>query len=353
MRTTVRAGIAIALIGTVLLLKNHLEYIRSQWPQSVEIATTAEGSYELKDGDLYFVSGSFVTPTASAQDSMIYTEWEATSTPIVGESTPSAAAAEAPAKESASPAEPASSEGPTLPEEQKLPEHPTASEEKAVPISLSQNASVAKLDQVIVVGKTRWENTDWVTEELSDSWQNAIYEVNNPEAPLRVKKNKGKESNVYLQYILDHYHALPSIIVFLHAHRANAWHIEFEQDNVRNMRRLKIDHVRKSGYVNLRCNWGPGCPDEVQPNREQHDERWTEIAFADAWKSMMNTTVPEVIAVPCCSQFAVTREQVLARPYSDYLGYHNWLMQTHLDDETSGRIFEYLWHIIFGQDPVQ
>ena len=187
------------------------------------------------------------------------------------------------------------------------------------------------------------------------SWQNAIYEVNNPEAPLRVRKNKGKESNVYLQYILDHYHKLPSIIVFLHAHRDNAWHIEFDatQDNVLNMRRLQLDHVRKSGYVNLRCNWGPGCPDEVQPHREQHDERWTEIAFEDAWTAMMNTTVPDVIAVPCCSQFAVTREQVLARPYTDYLRYHDWLMQTHLDDETSGRIFEYMWHVIFGQDPVQ
>jgi hypothetical protein len=27
-------------------------------------------------------------------------------------------------------------------------------------------------------------------------------------------------------------------------------------------------------------------------------------------------------------------------------------MTTELDDETSGRVFEYLWHIIFGQDPV-
>lgn len=169
MRNTVRVGIAIALIGTVLLLKNHLDYIRSQWPQAVESAATAEGSYELNDGDLYFVPVSFVTPTASVQNHMDYTEWEATSTPSAAEPTPSAAAAEAPAEE------PASLEGPTLPdeptlfEEQTLPEDPTASMGKlAVPSPLSQSASIAKLDQVIVVGKTREENTDWVTEELSE-----------------------------------------------------------------------------------------------------------------------------------------------------------------------------------------
>lgn len=141
-------------------------------------------------------------------------------------------------------------------------------------------------------------------------------------------------------------------MVFLHAHRSS-YHVEFaEQDNVLTVQRLQLDYVRQAGYTNLRCDWSPGCPDEVQPFR-QLAGRTTEIAFAGAWiRIFNNTNVPEIVGAPCCAQFAVSKKQVLARPLSDYQHYHNWLMETELDDETSGRVFEYLWHIIFGQDPV-
>lgn len=187
---------------------------------------------------------------------------------------------------------------------------------------------------------------------MNNRWQHAVYIVDDSEAELHVQANKGKESNIYLQYILDHYYSLPDYIVFLHAHRISP-HVEFyEQDNVLTVRRLQLDYLRKAGYVNLRCQWGPGCPDELQPYR-QLDGHTAEIAFTGAWVQMFNNTdVPAVVATPCCAQFAVTRQQVLARPLSDYETYHRWLMETELDDETSGRVFEYLWHVIFGQDPV-
>lgn len=183
-------------------------------------------------------------------------------------------------------------------------------------------------------------------------WQHAVYVVDEPDAEFTVQMNKGKESNIYLQYIIDHYHKLPEYMVFLHAHR-NAEHVEFwEQDNALTVQRLQLDYLKKVGYVNLRCGWGPGCPDEVQPFR-QMEGRTTEIAFAGAWIRIFNNTdVPEVVATPCCAQFGVTRAQVHARSLSDYQSFHRWLMETELDDETSGRVFEYLWHIIFGQDPV-
>jgi len=183
-------------------------------------------------------------------------------------------------------------------------------------------------------------------------WQHAVYLVDDPEASLTVEQNKGKESNAYLQYIRDNYDKLPEYMVFLHAHQYSG-HVEFwEQDNVLTVQRLQLDYLRKAGYLNLRCDWSPGCPDEVQPFRQMAG-RTTELAFAGAWIRIFNNTdIPEIVATPCCAQFAVTREQVLKRPRSDYESYHHWLMTTELDDETSGRVFEYLWHIIFGQDPV-
>ncbi|RHZ54499.1 DUF3431 domain-containing protein [Aspergillus thermomutatus] len=211
-------------------------------------------------------------------------------------------------------------------------------------------------DGVIVMGRLKSEDTSWVAEDLPE-WQRAIYTVDDPHAPLRVKKNKGREANVYLQYIIDHYHKLPETIIFLHSHRdgIKGWHTEFfDHSNVKTVRMLNVGLVQRNGYVNLRCDWYPGCPDEVQPFREPRDEgRHAEHAFPDAWRYFFNgTKVPEVVAVPCCAQFAVSRKQILDRPLSDYLRYHRWVMETPWDDDTSGRVMEYMWHIIFGQEPV-
>lgn len=54
--------------------------------------------------------------------------------------------------------------------------------------------------------------------------------------------------------------------------------------------------------------------------------------------------LPEVIGVPCCSQFALSAEAVRARGVEDYVRMRKWLIETTLDSATSGRIFEYAWH---------
>jgi hypothetical protein len=108
--------------------------------------------------------------------------------------------------------------------------------------------------------------------------------------------------------------------------------------------------------VNLRCLADPGCPAEIQPFREPRDEgRTAEHAMAEAWTYMFGgeeESVPIVIAQPCCGQFAVAREQVLKRPRSDYQRFRQWLIETPLDDHTSGRVMEYLWHVFFGKEAV-
>lgn len=93
-------------------------------------------------------------------------------------------------------------------------------------------------------------------------------------------------------------------------------------------------------------------------------------AYAELFPDMM--PVPEEVGVSCCAQFGVTREAVRRRPRKDYIRYRDWLVQTELSDDTSGRVFEYSWHskhcvphilctekpltldrtVIFGKDPV-
>lgn len=62
--------------------------------------------------------------------------------------------------------------------------------------------------------------------------------------------------------------------------------------------------------------------------------------------------VPEEVGAACCAQFAVSRERVLQRPKSDYEGFREWVVETEKNDAKSGRVMEFLWHVIFGMDAV-
>ena len=224
-------------------------------------------------------------------------------------------------------------------------------------------------DRVVVMAKLPTDDTRWVHTDLGD-WQSAIYDIDT-ETPhnistldpltnstLRTLRNKGMEANAYLAYIVQNYDNLPSTIAFIHPHKDGypiAWHTDNnEHSNVVSLQTLNIDFIQSNGYANLRCVNDPGCPHEVMPFRDPPEEHRTiEAAMPDAWRDLFNNTdVPHVLATPCCAQFAVSSRQVQKQPLDTYRKYYTWLMETPLKDETSGRVFEYLWHIMFGQEPV-
>ena len=221
--------------------------------------------------------------------------------------------------------------------------------------------------KILVMGKLTTEDTDWVQQELSD-WQNHIYVVDlepNVDSPTghKTKMNKAREAMPYLTYIVHHYPDFPDVVAFLHPHRRGmpmAWHNDARgNDAVNMMRDLKLETVLDRGYVNLRCNNEVGCPDEVQPFRDPPDpKKLAEHAFPyvyghffNATFTQMRETIP-VVATQCCAQFVVSKQQILKRPKHEYVRYRKFLEETHYDDETVGRVMEYLWHIIFGRDAV-
>ncbi|KAJ5469817.1 hypothetical protein N7530_007174 [Penicillium desertorum] len=352
MRTPLRAAIAVALIITLFLVKHHLDSIL-RWRDDEII---------LGDAYIELVSAHAATPATPASPTQTRRKWYPTARPtaqVIANPEPERIPVDVPGAEWAGELFFNAREAPNFHDSMKgLIDNvqllaPVEQGDATAPSSTapSRPKVTPKSDRVIIVGKMSYEDTNWLEDHLPE-WQHAVYMVDDPEASLQVEQNKGKESSAYLQYILDNYDKLPEYMVFLHAHQYSG-HVEFwEQDNVLTVQRLQLDYLRQVGYLNLRCDWDPGCPDEVQPFRQMAG-RTTELAFAGAWIRIFNNTdVPEIVATPCCAQFAVTREQVLQRPRSDYESYHHWLMTTELDDETSGRVFEYIWHIIFGQDPV-
>ncbi|KAI1869030.1 uncharacterized protein JN550_006017 [Neoarthrinium moseri] len=217
----------------------------------------------------------------------------------------------------------------------------------------SSNASSdASSDVEIVVASLRHEDTSWLPTYLPE-WKANVYVVDDPEAPLTVSVNRGRESMVYLTYIIDHYDRLPNNIIFMHASRF-AWHNDDpDYDAIPTLRNLQIPYLQETGYVNLRCVWVIGCPSEIRPVEDELNKDDSRPMTKDIYKQAFEELLPElpmpaIVAVSCCSQFAVTREAVQKRPREDYLRFRQWLLETPLGDDRSGRVFEFAWHSEFS-----
>ena len=241
----------------------------------------------------------------------------------------------------------------------------------------------AASDKVVIMAKTVKENTDWVAQNLPEyarcalyflrspghetftnkksySWQAAIYTVNpspnttSTDTTLTTPMNKGRESMAYLSYIIDNYAHLPSTLVFLHSHRAgflSAWHTDTPlHDNVDALHSLQIPFVQQSGYVNLRCNWNPGCLEAHRHNAHVTPEVWQDVFSGTSTEE--KGQAPTLVGAACCAQFAVSKKQVLVRPLGDYVRFREWIIDTEKSDAKSGRVLEFLWHVIFGKDAV-
>jgi hypothetical protein len=210
----------------------------------------------------------------------------------------------------------------------------------------------------VVVAKMSYEDrfSSWLeTGDLHGAIPK-VYIADDPSAPLSVPANKGHEAMVYLTYLIDHYDALPDVAVFMHAHQ-NSWHQDglLEYDALEMLKRLSPEAVTREGYRNLRCEWNPGCPAWIHPKAFQYADspRPEEPGVADAWAQLFpSTPVPDIIAQPCCGQFALSKQRMLSIPKARYQVFRDWLLKTDLGDDISGRVFEYLWAYIFTAKPV-
>lgn len=221
-------------------------------------------------------------------------------------------------------------------------------------------AQGSEYTKTVVIPRTKQESTYWIEEQLGDilypkgPLQTAVYVVDDKNAELHPPKNKGHEVMVYLSYLIDHYDTLPDVVMFMHAHRF-AWHNNdvLDYDAAQMIRFLSSERVTREGYMNLRCHWNPGCPDWLHPGATVRNyEKQEETLIAESWSELFPLDpIPSVLAQPCCSQFALSKERIQALPLSRYVYYRDWLLRTPLSDYLSGRVWEYLWQYVFtGQN---
>lgn len=157
---------------------------------------------------------------------------------------------------------------------------------------------------------------------------------------------------VYITYIINHYYALPDVVLFTHAH-VGAWHnndLHAWQTPLM-LRELNYRRVLSKGYMSLRCHWYPGCPSWIHPNETSlNGEKVEESVFGESFLDLFGyqSLIPMTFGAPCCAQFAVSRSRILENSLREYLHWRDWLISTPLQDEISGRVMEYLWQYLFS-----
>lgn len=207
--------------------------------------------------------------------------------------------------------------------------------------------------KAIIAASMRGDNVSWINDFFPD-WVPSIFVMDDTMADLTVTRSGGHEASAYLTYIVNHYYNLPDYMVFLHARRYQWHNDDVMYDHVPILQSLKLPYVDEVGYQSLRSLWEPGCPVEVHPKPGGEDGYYEwDAAYAEAWEIMWpGIPVPTEIGAPCCAQFAVSRAQVMARSVRDYERIRQWVWTTEVQPQKSGRIMEYMWHIIFGQNVI-
>lgn len=164
---------------------------------------------------------------------------------------------------------------------------------------------------------------------------------------------KGREALVYFTYLHDFYDSLPDISIFIHHHEL-AWHVDnaLMQNTTFALAQLDLAQVQRRGYFNLRTSWLSACPAWINTTKtvdesEIQEEAWMGQAFRENFGQ--DVQVPEILAGPCCSQFAVTRDAIRSRPKAQYARSRDWLLNTNWDDYFAGRVWERMWPWLFQE----
>lgn len=209
----------------------------------------------------------------------------------------------------------------------------------------------------IVIGRKKQDHDKvrWVHDKLYNIHDPQIYIVNDNTVPgPHLDVNHGREAAVYMKYIVDNYDKLQDITFFWHSDEV-VWHnnLLLGWNSAEQINRMDRQNIITQGYTPSRCDHWPGCPswlvfspskaeDNLDPHRlaSLFNQEIFSVLFPDVEE------FPPYFAGTCCSQFAVSRDQIRSRPREQYERLLKFAVEFE-DDEASGRVFEYAWPYIF------
>ena len=194
------------------------------------------------------------------------------------------------------------------------------------------------------------EDVEWLNSEMSNC---IVYNKGNKlhienEIPL---ENIGRESETYLNYIIQNYDNLPDVVVFTQARISD----HKGSDDVRYLINIKNQALNYSKAQNFARHNDIG-------NNIQFDKEWNlrqdgyflkdnyknnnPITFLEWFKSNIDINYPNPIYFYCNAIFAVKKENILNKPVEYYKKLI--LEVNHHINSTEGHFFERSWYYIFN-----
>jgi hypothetical protein len=164
---------------------------------------------------------------------------------------------------------------------------------------------------------------------------------------------KAREALMYHTYFHEFYDSLPDISILIHSHES-PWHADsiLFSSMLFTLSHLNLQEVQARGYANLRVSWKDACPDWINTTKTpeeswKQEEPFMAQAFSENFFPWGIDTVPEILAGPCCSQFAVSKPAILAHPKEQYGRHMRWLIDSKWSDYIVGRTWEHMFPFLF------
>ncbi|USW58282.1 hypothetical protein Slin15195_G116010 [Septoria linicola] len=212
-----------------------------------------------------------------------------------------------------------------------------------------------KITTNLIIASTSKEDTSWASNLQIPNLKVLRYVSDSATAKYHpATLNKGREALIYFTYLVDFYDDLPDVSIFIHAEET-PWHMEgtLMGNTSFALSRLDLKQVIERQYFNLRVTWRASCPAWINTTKTNHDRRKSEEPYMrEAWEANFSQEepVPEILAGPCCSQFAVSREAIRSRPRAQYQRSMEWLQNTPWSDYIAGRVWEHMWPYLFKKE---
>jgi hypothetical protein len=212
------------------------------------------------------------------------------------------------------------------------------------------------VERLIVQVELEGEDTSWL-QKLEPTWQNEVVTIKGMYSNLHPegkRPDRGRIANAYLTWIIENYNHLPGTIIFIAPKNSNEHHDRNPEHAIPD---LQTPFIQSSGFANLHCPKEKSrttCNGRaLVPTKPSPDLRTLEAKIPEIWKTLFGEVhLPARIATVLGAEFAVSRTQVRKRSVEEYLKYWTWLNKTIMDDDSSGLVIEYLWHIVFGKEAV-